>query len=222
MNYLQQELEFHSGERIHLKINDNHSTMLSIKWEPHCTKVSLHRMFLQAPQNIMQALACSIKNKERVISPNIKSFIEENVKKIDYSHLIDPNSLSMEGEVYHLDRIYQELNRHYFAGTLPLRITWFGNSNRKNSSKVTFGLYYEPLKLIKVHRLLDDPTIPEYIIKFVVYHEMLHYVCPAYRDDRGFQRIHSKEFKVKEKEFYQYHLAQKWMKENRARFFGVK
>lgn len=219
MRHLQEALEFHSGKRIQLKINDNHSTMLSVKWESHCTKVSLHRMFLQAPQNIMEALACYIKKKNEKISPNIKSFIDDNVKKLDYSHLIDPTHLSIEGKIYHLEHIFKDVNDEYFSGTLPLRITWFGHPDQRNRSKITFGLYFDPLKLIKVHRMLDNTFFPEYLVRFVVYHEMLHYVCPAYRDLSGIQRIHSKEFKMKEREFKQYHCVQKWLKENRKCLF---
>lgn len=222
MRHLQEQLEFHSGKRIQLRINDNHSTMLSVKWESHCTKVSLHRMFLQAPTNIMEALACYIKKKNEKMSPYIRTFIDENVKKLDYSHLIDSTLLSVEGNVYQLDQLFDEVNREYFSGELPLRITWFGHINQRNRSRITFGLYHDPLKLIKIHRMLDDSSYPEYLVKFVIYHEMLHYVCPAYRDARGIHRIHSKEFKLKEKEFKQYHHVQKWLKENRERLFKCK
>lgn len=216
---LQEELEGIAGKRLQVKINDNRSTMLSVKWEPDCTKVSLHRMFLQAPQNIMQELACYLKREDKIISPSVKAFIEENLQKIDYSHTINKEKLYQQGNVYNLKKIYDEINHEYFGNELNLLITWFGKPNQRNRSRVTFGLYHDPLKLIKIHRILDTPSFPYYFISYVIYHEMLHYVCPAYIDEKGFNRIHSKEFKEKEAQFRHFNLAQSWIKENQANLF---
>ncbi len=89
----QEQLENSAGMKLHLKINDNRSTMLSVKWEPDCTKVSLHRMFLQAPQNVMQALACYLRGEHKNISPSIKAYIEDNLQKLDYSYQRDLSNL---------------------------------------------------------------------------------------------------------------------------------
>jgi hypothetical protein len=216
---LQEELEGIAGKRLRVKINDNRSTMLSVKWEPDCTKVSLHRMFLQAPQNIMEELACYLRQEGELISPSVKAFIEENLKKIDYSHTINKEKLYQQGNVYNLKKIYDEINQEYFQDELNLLITWFGNPNHRNRSRVTFGLYHDPLKLIKIHRILDTPSFPHYFISYVIYHEMLHYVCPAYVDEKGLSRVHSKEFKEKEVQFRHYNLAQSWIKEHQANLF---
>ena len=216
---LQRELELGSKKKLKVKINDNRSTMLSVKWEPDCTKVSLHRMFLEAPSNIMDELACYLRRETRIISPSVKAFIEKNLQKLDYSHQIDVTKLKSQGNVYNLKEIYNELNETYFNEKLDLRITWFGKSNQRNRSLVTFGLYYDPLKLIKIHRILDAQSVPDYVIHYVIYHEMLHFVCPAYVDKKGMNRVHSKEFKTLEQEFLHYDLAQRWIKEHQEYLF---
>lgn len=86
---LQERLENSSGRKLKLKINDNRSTMLSIKWEPDGTKVSLHRIFLEAPTNVMDALACHLRHRDHIIGPTVKAFIEENLRNLDYSHQLD-------------------------------------------------------------------------------------------------------------------------------------
>lgn len=218
-NILQEELAGIAGKRVEVKINDNHSTMLSVKWEPECTKVSLHRMFLKAPQNIMEELACYLKREDRIISPSVKAFIEDNLKEMDYSHTLKKEKLYQQGTVYNLKKIYDDLNAEYFQNKLNLLITWFGKYGPRNRSRVTFGLYHDPLKLIKIHRLLDTPSFPNYFVAYVVYHEMLHAVCPAYVDEKGQNRVHSREFKEKEAQFRYYHLAQRWIKEHQANLF---
>jgi hypothetical protein len=216
---LQKQLESSSGLKLKLKINDNRSTMLSVKWEPDCTKVSLHRIFLQAPQNVMDALACYLRRKDKSIAASVKAFIEDNLKTLDYSHQIDHSKLYCQGNVYNLREIYDELNIEYFDNKLNLYITWFGKPNQRCRSRVTFGLYHDPLKLIKINRMLDSPSFPDYIVSYVVYHEMVHHVCPGYFDANGQHHIHSKEFKEREVLFRYHDIAQHWIKENQANFF---
>ena len=38
--------------------------MLSVKWEPSCTRLSLHKFFLKAPKNVMEGLALGITHFE--------------------------------------------------------------------------------------------------------------------------------------------------------------
>lgn len=217
---LQEHLEIRVGTKLHLKINDNRSTMLSVKWEPDCTKVSLHRMFLEAPQNIMQALTFYLKGEHKILSPSIKAYIEDNLQKLDYSHELDLNKLQAVGSVHDLKAVYDNLNKEYFDNSLNLHITWFGKAQNRNRSRITFGLYYDPLKLIKINRLLDQQRFPEYVIAYVIYHEMLHYVCPTYVDEKGQKHIHSKQFKALEKKFKYFDLAQQWLRRHQNELFS--
>ncbi len=216
---LQSELEKSSRKRLKVKINDNRSTMLSVKWGSDCTKVSLHRMFLDAPQNIMDELVCYIRRDSKIISPNVKAFIEDNILKLDYRHELDVRKLSSQGNVYNLRQIYNDLNRVYFNRKLDLHITWFGKIQQRNRSRITFGLYHNTLRLIKIHRMLDSPAYPEYVVAFVVYHEMVHHVCPPYIDEKGLNRVHTQEFKAREKCYRHYDLAQRWIKAHHNCFF---
>lgn len=216
----QKQLENQSGMKLDLKINDNRSTMLSVKWEPDCTKVSLHRMFLHAPRNVMQALACYLKGEHKSIAPSIKAYIESNLHKLDYSSQLDVQKLQTKGRVYNLKKIYDDLNHEYFNDELKLHITWFRQMRRGRRSRITFGLYHDPLKLIKINVFLDDDYFPKYFVEFVIYHEMLHYACPTYVDAKGVKHVHSKEFKEREKEFKHYNLAQAWLREHQDELFA--
>jgi hypothetical protein len=220
LSEFQKKLENDLKKSVKLTINDNRSTMLSVKWEPGCTKVSLHRFFVNAPDNIMKSLACYIKQEEKTISNSVRSFIEDSMRKLDYSHLLNKMKLDVNGITYNLKTFLDEINKDYFDNLINLNITWFGRRNQKNRSQVTFGLYYEPLKLIKIHRLLDKPEVPDYMISYVIYHEMLHFVCPSYFDKNGKHRIHNKEFREKELQFKDYQIAQDWINNNRERLFS--
>jgi hypothetical protein len=167
----------------------------------------------------MEELACYLRRERRMISPSVKAFIEYNLQKLDYSHQLDASKLTSQGNVYNLKQMYQSLNKEYFQDQLDLYITWFGKPVLKNRSRVTFGLYHDPLRLIKIHRLLDSPSFPEYVVSYVIYHEMVHHVCPGYIDEKGMNRIHSRKFKMEERKFRHYDLAQSWIKEHQAFLF---
>jgi hypothetical protein len=167
----------------------------------------------------MDALACYLRQEDNNIGPTVKAFIEDNLKNLDYSHQLDKTKIYSQGHVYNLLKIYNTLNLEYFKNKLNLHITWFGKPIQSGSSRVTFGLYYDQIRLIKINRLLDSPSFPDYFVSYVVYHEMLHHVCPSYFDAKGQHQIHSKEFKAREVEFEHYELAQTWIKENHASFF---
>lgn len=218
---LQRQLELGCGSKVQVKVNNNRSTMLSVRWEPDCTKVSLHWMFGEAPRNIMQNLACYVRQEQDDISTDVKAFIEDKLQKLDYSHELDTSKLYCQGHIYNLQKIYNQLNAEYFRTKLKLNITWFGKTFVKNRNRLTFGLYHEPIKLIKIHRLLDSPSFPDYVVAYVIYHEMVHHVCPSYYDENGIHRVHTKEFKEQELKFKYFDLAQKWIQDHSDYLFST-
>ena len=124
------------------------------------------------------------------------------------------------GEYYNLSEIYAELNEKYFEKKLSLSIAWFGNKTRKAERKRVLGAYDRSQKLIRIHRILDDPAIPRYFFSYVVFHEMLHDVFPPKRVFRKGWKIHHETFKKAEKSFQDYALAKYWEKNHRNLFFN--
>ena len=131
---IQEQLENSSGLKLKLTINNNHSTMLSVKWGTDYTKISMHKMFLDAPQNIMDSLVCYLKREEPMISPAVKMFISDNLKTTAYKKQIDKSNLEVKGNFYNLKELYDDLNKEYFHNKLELNITWFGKGNERARS----------------------------------------------------------------------------------------
>jgi hypothetical protein len=218
----QQELEQALRKQVKLRINNNRSTMLSVKWEPKCTRVSMHRFFLEAPKNIMDELACYIKRELPQLTPSVKTFIEERVNQLDYTHQLKIDHHNHIGCVYNLKQIMDKVNHRYFDGEMDLNITWFEQKRKRYRSQFTFGLYYHPMRLVKINRMLDRIDVPEYILSFVVYHEMLHHAYPSYCDVNGKRKVHHREFKSMEKKFHAYDHAMAWIEQNRERLINMR
>lgn len=218
----QRELEQALRKSVKLRINNNRSTMLSVKWEPDCTKVSMHRFFLDAPKNIMDDLACYIKKESKQLTPDVKSFMEDRINRLDYTHELGKVKLNSAGSIYNLRQLMDQVNRQYFENRLDLNITWFEQQRKKFRSQFTFGLYHQPLRLVKINRLLDRVDVPEYLLSFVIYHEMLHCVFPSYCDGAGRRKVHHHQFKTMERKFHAYDHAMEWIELNRERLIRMR
>lgn len=193
---------------VQLVINENRSTVLSIRGR----RLSVHKMFLEAPDEVVRELARYAMGKRT--KPILRHFIQSTTYEADEELLLDS-----KGRVYNLQEMMEEINDNYFEGRHNLTIGWFGRMQKKRRH-ITFGQYLKDSRAIKIHRLLDDPFFPRYFVAFVIYHEMLHAEIPGYHDERGYFRIHGPEFKRREKEFHAYARARRFEKANREKIFG--
>jgi predicted metal-dependent hydrolase len=210
------------GSDLKIRINNNRSTMVHVRWKHDATHVSLHHMFVKAPHTIQKALASFIRKQDAEIAPVVHAYIDKHVPALDHSDLIRPEEIVTKGSTYNLQSIYNRLNRSYFGGKLNLLITWYGEPDAKAGAKCTLGMYLDWVKLVKIHKLLDSPKVPLYVIEYVIYHEMVHAVYPIYKDEKGRNRIHSREFKDLEKRFKYFSEAQEWLNKNYKNFFVSK
>lgn len=215
---LQQRLHYHLKFKLDLVVNENRTIMLNMLGR---RRLSIHRMFFDAPDEVIKAVASYVLGREKKASKHIlRVYIQNSLQQLDYSHRVDKTKLKTDGRIYNLVQIMDEVNAHYFDSALNLSITWYGMWGMKRRRRITFGEYHDSLKLIKIHRMLDDPFFPHYFVSFVVYHEMLHHVTPGRRDERGFFSIHTAEFKQKERLFAHYAKATAFEKRNKETIFG--
>ena len=116
--------------------------------------------------------------------------------------------LPARGRHHDLEEIFHALNHRFFSSQIPpSRLGW----SHKNSRRI-LGHYDSSHRTITISRKLDSPSVPRYLVEYVVYHEMLHIRFPVER--RGQRRvIHSREFREAEKKFPQYELACRQIKD---------
>jgi hypothetical protein len=110
------------------------------------------------------------------------------------------------GAHHDLGPLFARLNRRYFDDTLPTpRLGWSSRVWRTQ-----LGCFDPALEQIVINRQLDRNTVPEYVVAYVLYHEMLHLKHPM-RFARCRRESHSPKFKKEEKRFVDYQQAMKFL-----------
>jgi predicted metal-dependent hydrolase len=112
------------------------------------------------------------------------------------------------GRVYDLRAIFEDLNFKYFHGLMAQpQLGW-----SVRPSRTTLGHYDPSHHAIVLSTMLDSDKAPELVVRFVMFHEMLHLRYPT--EHKGARRcVHTKEFKLAEKEFDGYDEATRQLKQ---------
>ncbi len=98
----------------------------------------------------------------------------------------------------------------FFPEGVP-SIAWSRNKSRRR-----LGFYDEALNQVVLTRLFDSPKVPQFVVEYVVFHELLHAKHEA-KYERGKTRqcrVHHGEFKRDEKSFPKYAEAEEWLENN--------
>jgi predicted metal-dependent hydrolase len=203
-----------TGQVVSLTLTDNSTSMLSIRKKDGFLAVRMHRMFLTAGEGIIKEIAGFIK-KRRGQTPLIRQFIRDNRTALKTKERkVRPPSLCEQGDIYHLREIFDAINREYFEGSVSAAIGWGKGNSRRAVRKRTLGTYCSTTNTIRINPVLDRRNVPNYFIRFVVYHEMLHSVVKEERKN-GRRAMHTPEFRKKEKLYKDYEKSIGWEKRQR-------
>ena len=122
------------------------------------------------------------------------------------SHRVRRVSSAPQGRHHDLGALFDRLNRAYFAGELERpHIGWSARSWRRQ-----FGCYDPGPNQIVLNRRMDRSGVPQFVVEYVLFHEMLHVKHPTRR--AGCTLLsHSPEFRHEEKRFAEFAMARKYL-----------
>jgi hypothetical protein len=114
---------------------------------------------------------------------------------------------SPRGRYYHLEEIFEDLNRRFFHGLMGRpQLTW-----SRDHARNRLGHYDPAHNTIVISRVFDHPRVPRYVVEYIVFHEMLHLKHPVKL--RGSRRcVHSPDFLAEEEIFPELGHAQKFLR----------
>lgn len=111
------------------------------------------------------------------------------------------------GDTHDLAPMFSQLNRTYFDGKLRRpRLGWSVRNWRAQ-----LGCFDPGLDQIVINTRLDRSGVPQFVVEYVLYHEMLHLRHPIRVASCGLQ-AHSAAFRAEERRFVDYERARKFLK----------
>ena len=128
-------------------------------------------------------------------------------------------NLQHEDTYFDLRPIFDQLNERHFGGRLRgYKVMWGRRRKHRPKEHFVFGSIQEEDRVIRINPALDQPFVPRWFLRYVLYHEMLHSVVPDETLAGGRRRVHTERFNRREREFPGYRRARRWEDENLARF----
>jgi len=119
---------------------------------------------------------------------------------------------SPRGQFHDLLPLFNKINGTYFENKIRIRhLSW-----SQKPTRTTLGHFDAAHETIIINKRLDNPRVPQYVLSYVIYHEMLHVLMGEELTENG-RRIHHSRFQKAEKEFDGYSKAKAFIREHYSR-----
>ncbi len=125
------------------------------------------------------------------------------------------------GSRHHLGALAEVLFVEEFASDFEVlprpALSWGREGPSRGRRSLRLGSYDAYLHLVRVHPVLDQDAVPEWFVRYILFHELLHAALPQDRSPSGRRVFHGPRFVERERNYRDYGKALRWEKENVAR-----
>jgi hypothetical protein len=175
------------------------------------TTLNISESFIHSSDQVLTAvLQTALHQKNTTASEIIRKFsLSEECSDVllELDLIAQIATETAQGNIYNLDHLFSTINHQYFAGTMSKpRLMWSSIlSHRK------LAHYERTRDRVVISKILDHERIPQYLVEFILYHELLH-------KHHGIQwlngkcMVHTPEFKCSERKFSQFQAAEDFLK----------
>ena len=185
-------------------------SLYKVQYHGGKTKISAQESFLTAPDRILKAL---LQVAYKPSSKGARGVLREYTFSKDYlrirehlEYLSIPAGSFSAGKAHHLGESFQRVNQTYFQGNMPLpHLVWSRHLTRRK-----FGHYQWDTDTVMVSSSLDQKRVPELVVDYVIYHELLHKKI-GFRQAKQNRMTHTREFREAENEFSQVEKARQFL-----------
>ncbi len=187
-------------------------------------ELRLHRRFGSAPEEVRDALATWLRAGRRATKagPILDAWIHREIASLPVPER--KVSLSGAGEEHDLDALAKALFLGEFKDDFEPhgeakrpRISWGRRTPSRSRRSLRLGSFEPTARIVRVHPALDQPGVPEWFVRFVLKHEILHAVIDTYRDSSGRWVHHGPKFRRREASWPEFEAALHWESNNLGR-----
>lgn len=189
--------------------------------------VRLNAMFADAPPEVRSSLSSWLRSGKRAprASRILDDWIDQRLARL---HEEEPRSIvhTTRGACYDLEQLAAEVIEQHFPGVFdapgdlaPPRITWGRAAKSRSRHTLRLGSYDHAQRLVRIHTVLDQDAVPEWFVRYVVFHEHLHAALDSTPDEGPRvrpRRHHGPEFRKREAEYPDLARVLAWEREQIA------
>ena len=180
--------------------------------------IRLSDLLADAPANVLHALALILLAKvyRRTVDGThhgtyrsfiLRSDMQERARAARTVRGRGPRPAVAKGKWRNLEENFDRLNAAYFEGRLVRpRLAWAATRSRR-----ILGRYDATHQTVFISLLFDSPTVPDFVLDYVLYHELLHIKHPS-RAGNCRLVAHTPEFRVAERRFQGFKRATEWLR----------
>ncbi len=193
--------------------------------------VRMNRFFAAAPPDVRAAVVAWVRSGRRARRANVllDDWIQERIGHLERTQ---PRRVLVEqaGHAHDLGPLVDRLWRAEFATDFAARselpaVTWGRRGRSQSRHSLQLGIYDYHARVVRIHRVLDQPTVPEFFVDYVLFHELLHAAlddghhadvdsAEKAREDacgaRARMRHHGPAFRRRERNYSDYEAALRW------------
>ena len=207
-----------TAERINLRFYPYAGFKHTIRKRDNVVRVRVSDLLKDAPTEVIEALLKLLAARLSGDHPDpranslYRAFITHPDRRRDArqarrergrKHLDPPG-----GDVHNLEGYFRDLNREFFEGQVTIDLLGWS----PGKSKRVLGSYDAAFNAISVNRRLDNPLVPDYVVRYILFHEMLHaHLGDEYCGSR--RSVHHARFKEAEQRFPDYQRAVRFIRD---------
>lgn len=212
LDAMHRDLAHRLGEPLDLVGTENRRTLLSWKRGlDGLLRLRIHKQFSRAEEPTLDAVAKYIRNGDKGAAVEIRSFARE-FGLLGYG-AGRARFGSPLGVAHDLRSYLDTQNREYFGGQFKGRVGWSRRTRRSRRKTIRLGSWSPRNRLIRIHPALDDKNVPDFVLRFVVFHEMLHAMVGA--SEQGSRKVyHTRDFRKREQQHPDYARAESWIQDH--------
>lgn len=202
------------GPEAQITFTDNRYRFLSVQNKNGQMKIRLARFFVMAGKELHDHLLGYIAGQEKKLDQSVYRYAESVA--VGKKREVRLPAGKSAGKVYDLDQTMKNVCMLHGMDVKKPAIRWgrMGRSpllgkklRRRRQGSIRLGSCDTERRIITIHPVLDTPVVPEEYLEFIVYHELLHLALEIEYSKNGRRKDHGKNFRLAEKQFYQYDLA---------------
>ncbi len=170
-------------------------------------KLTASEAYTGAPPQVLEDLArAALLGRDRSTGERLKAYSESAAFQQALGALEGEPVSGGRGSTYDLQQVFARVNAEYFDGKMPApRLVWNSTITHRK-----LGHYQFSSDTVLISITLDTPQTPEYVIDYVMYHELLHKALGV-QVVNGRRYAHTPAFRRAERRFRYYNEAQEYL-----------